>query len=1733
MKNLNRLPQIFKLKILVLFFIITFSSLTLKAQAPYWNTTSIDTTLNFFSISDSAELFYLTHGLDTVKGSGFMEFKRWKNFWNTRISVDSNNRGGFNAYQSAINTIVNGTLCSSNFGNNPWSFIGHSTNNTTGNKHYGLGRINKIWVDAKHHTNGNVIYAGTSNGGLYKTTTGNTTNPNWVCITDGLKMPYLGVGDMAIHPDDENKIYLGTTSTTRNGSIGLWKSTDGGLNWSSTKFSCDYTNPNAIRKVEKVVISHVKVGGNNIIYIISGDKLLKSTDDVTTTPATYYDANEQEINDIVLFKDVNNTIIISVDATLDGNGDIVKPWKVLKKDDTQSQWQDISNSMGITTTPITSIELSATDANNAYIGALATHPHSGKNANMQYTISNNYGVSWSSKSSTINSGSAARFKIDLVISNSNVDVVFIGGVTMAVSTNEGASFSLSSNRATGFSGWVHADTRDLEIQTINGVDHIYSGNDGGIDFTNDNGMTWTPLYGTGLNISEIYGFDFDLKRKNLFYGTQDNGTWRQNSGNYTHYIGGDGVQVFCDNNKEPANFLIKSNDNAPFFDLFNGLSTAKVYYDNETLGWHGRHPITVCDGKGAIYLGQHPKLNKLLSTGVSTYSYSTIQDFRLLTPSPQHRIYGIGVSKSNPEIVYAGFEDVEYYFPGRRPRLFKVSNLSTTPTVIDITPNIPFKPSMGISKIVVHPLNADTLWVCYGEHMSSDGNSLSNERIYVSHDGGATFNVSKVGLTLLNSDVPPISIPMPMPITDLVYDEYTGGMYAGTDIGVYYNEDPVNTNSPWVCYNTNLPTCIITSLKIDYCNRKLLASTFGKGLLECNLASNIPVARSPITSSLLNVPVNTIENCFSNLIIQSGKTLTVNGTLRMATNTTITIQAGGKLVLDGGTITSICDKPWSGIIVEGTYNQPATSLTFHGRVNMTNGAIISNAKTAFSLAGKLPNGNVDWAKTGGQLYALNATFLNNKTDVEMLSYNPKNSTTGTYTGSATQFNNCTFKTTDATLFKWNEVNGAHIVLWEMNSINFNSCHFTDDRTHILPQNSTLPPPLLTTEIMSAGRTGILAINSEFGLYSLTGGSPTPNTFTNLKNGIRYYNNGKASKSPRIEYCEFNNCIGGIYAGGNHFSTIRSNTFNINAKSDLTDPDILENGVYGLYLDKSDGFNTEGNLFKGDFNIPSNGRFNNTGIAARNCGDIENNLYRSDFQNLNVGIEPLSHNKNAGKIEGLQFKCNTFQNHVDEVYVLDDVAYPAAIKDLGIRSEQGDFTKLEPADNSFDNNALSLNLNLNNKGNRYFYLYRNLPISANSYYPSKVTYNAISPQYNVWPNQAVNASTYDCKNTIPNWGRDEIYNHKDYANIKRGSFVPIWQQVTTAVDGGNTPGLIADVDNANNGNVTGIYNNLLTLSPYLSLHTLARLAAKETVFSPSMIKDVLVANPQAARSLWVIQTLENRNTPLSGSFMTAILAQDTVLTAYDTLQGNYASANYEYEQAIQELMFAFSLDSNTSIPQIAPFLNHPSNPNYHYQLAEMYFDVQDYTAYHSVSDSITTKFDTFNYDYPKHQSFVAFYNELQTWSPNLAEVYEKDSSKLAWLLTFANNNPKYPARLNGLLAWYDTFLVTDNVYNSDLQEQSPSQFLSKIEEIIANNAGIDLKIYPNPADNELTLNLSKEYTPNKIIIYDLNGKILSSTIWQSGLEFKLNTQFLNSGNYILAVLQVGKEPIYQKLSILKK
>ena len=139
-----------------------------------------------------------------------------------------------------------------------------------------------------------------------------------------------------------------------------------------------------------------------------------------------------------------------------------------------------------------------------------------------------------------------------------------------------------------------------------------------------------------------------------------------------------------------------------------------------------------------------------------------------------------------------------------------------------------------------------------------------------------------------------------------------------------------------------------------------------------------------------NVTINH-PTTFSNVEIHHGATLTITSTVKMANHSEIFIYSGGKLIIDGGTITYDCDENmWQGITI---FYDPSSPLSY-GSVEIINGGTIENANTAITV------------EPGGIVYANNANIKNYKQGISFFPLQQGQSgTSGTFINTNFEVNN--------------------------------------------------------------------------------------------------------------------------------------------------------------------------------------------------------------------------------------------------------------------------------------------------------------------------------------------------------------------------------------------------------------------------------------------------------------------------------------------------------------------------------------------------------------------------------------------------------------------------------------------------------------------------------------------------------------------------------------------------------
>lgn len=707
---------------------------------------------------------------ENSKEGGWQQFKRWEWFAKQRTypsGVFPHPEILFEEHLKCRNNSVYQKGIKATAAN--WTFIGPKVV-PTGPSGAGAGRLNCITF---HPTNSNTIWVGAACGGLWKTTDGGLT---WTSNTDLL--PSLSISDIAIDPGNPNTMFIATGDkygiyhswfTWGHYSAGVLKSTDGGVTWNATGLTYAMSN-NAL--IHRLIIHPTNP---NILFAATKTGVFKTTDGGTTwnnvRTGKFYD---------VEFSPSNPNILLAGDSLM-----------LYRSADGGTNW----SALGVNPNGRVSIAVTSGFPATFYVYTQSALYYSG-----------DAGANFSYRTSPYSACSAYGY-YDMVIDVSpvNENVLVAGGLKIVLSTDGGNTWNLVSNdMGTPGTDLVHADQHDLKFLPGSSTT-VFSANDGGFYKTTNQCANWSDR-SAGLDIKQYYrmGSSF-LTPTTIFAGSQDCGTDKITGPNTAAMVYGfDGMECLVDYTNN--NIVFVSTQGGAFKRSTNG----GIGFSNiSTSGCSWTSPLIMDPvNHDVMYLGAS-SVFKSVNNGVN-WTYTGYMDGSC--------IYSIEVAPSNTNYVYAASYG----------HIFRSVTAASTNSWTDITGTLPVS-SGAITGIAICSTDPDKVWVTFSGFSAGT-------KVYKTSDGGATW--TNVSGTLPN-----------VPVNCI---EYQGGsndvVYVGTDLGVFYRDA---TMSDWLSYNTGLPNVIIDELEVYTPTAKLRAATYGRGLWESDLQTAPPLTYDAGTVSMV------------------------------------------------------------------------------------------------------------------------------------------------------------------------------------------------------------------------------------------------------------------------------------------------------------------------------------------------------------------------------------------------------------------------------------------------------------------------------------------------------------------------------------------------------------------------------------------------------------------------------------------------------------------------------------------------------------------------------------------------------------------------------------------------------------------------------------------------------------------------------------------------------------------
>ncbi len=651
----------------------------------------------------------------------------------------------------------------------------------------------------------NVVYAGTENGIVFKSTDG---ADNWTAVTHDLNLG--GIRAVKVDPTDPGTVFFGDRHN-------VYKSTDGGGTW---ELSLNLTD---------IRVNDISINPEDpeIVMLATDKGLHRSTDG----GATWSQDFTEKCWDMEIKVDDANTVFLLKTNPITKlceffkSNDKGETW--VKKD---SGWID-ATANGTSDNSDNGARLAVTNADpDRLYAVLIGHYNEGVNDNNFLGVyrSDDAGENWALPNANTNGGpggpyagnhsclvtfwfnDAQRYpnasseynqgfyNLALDASDTDPDKFLVGFLNLFKSENGGATFERWGGYGGG-SGWQHPDIQDIDIVG----DDVWVSSDGGlnkydIDFSSHQskagGIAGSDFWGFdgGWNEDVMTGGRYHNGNTATIYGTYADGEFIRLGGaeattGYVHPAGGRKV-MHSDINPKVLPLTV----NGPT----SGFSFTT--YPNE--GYAGNNentseiePDPRCYNH--LYIGTDNTLQKSEDGGIS---WSVMASFGVDATAV---VTGIEVSRSNSDVIYL----IQNNSPSR---LWKSTDggLNFTQT------NSPPSAANG-AFISLDPLNEDHIWLAWNRG-GNNGN-----KVFESNDGGNSWiNLTS---TILNGHH----------VEQLLHIGGTdGGIYLATNLGVFYRSESEND---WIPCSEGLPARAAVNRMVPfYAKLKIRIATYGRGIWQ-------------------------------------------------------------------------------------------------------------------------------------------------------------------------------------------------------------------------------------------------------------------------------------------------------------------------------------------------------------------------------------------------------------------------------------------------------------------------------------------------------------------------------------------------------------------------------------------------------------------------------------------------------------------------------------------------------------------------------------------------------------------------------------------------------------------------------------------------------------------------------------------------------------------------------------
>ncbi|WP_370086748.1 T9SS type A sorting domain-containing protein [Ekhidna sp.] len=689
------------------------------------------------------------------------------------------------------------------------------------------GRTRALMWDPNDPNDEKLWAAGVA-GGIWFNNNVTDENSSWQNVNDF--MANLAVTSLVYDPTNTQVFYAGTGEGYFNGGsvrgAGIFKSTDGGANWSQLSSTSNST----FNYVQRVIVTT----SGTVLASTRDGGVQRSTDGgaswSTVLNSSSTGASSSRANDLDLA--TNGDIY----ATLG----IFSVGSIHRSTDDGASWEPITPSGSPERIEIAVAPSASSSTGSTVIYALASN----FNDEVEwFKKSTNGGSTWSnltipqyrSQDCNLSGTDFTRgqvwYDLTIAVKPTDENVVLAGGINVVKTSDGGVSTAEVSYWTGSCDSYVHADIHNIVFRP-NHPNEAVIGSDGGVSYSVNVGSSSDPSFSDrnkDYNVTQFYAVAAQNSVDVGYFiaGAQDNGTQQFTEGNGMSTVainGGDGAFCFID--QDDNNFQISSYV-YNVYDRHNSNGSWTGNLSNNQNQGRFINPADYDNEQNILYsAGDENQLMRISGITTTPNSQETLP-----VSLDGGKISAIRANANTNNRIYVGTGSGSIYL---------IDNANTTPSVTNITSNI--SAAGYISSIDVGSSD-DELIVTFSNYGIAS--------VWYTDDGGSTW-IDK------DNDG---SLP-DMPIRWALFNPNdTREVLLATELGVWSTSNITNANPGWEQSSADLANVRCDMLQYRSSDNLVIVATHGRGVFTSTVFDGLATPSDLIiTQNSLGITLNWTDN---------------------------------------------------------------------------------------------------------------------------------------------------------------------------------------------------------------------------------------------------------------------------------------------------------------------------------------------------------------------------------------------------------------------------------------------------------------------------------------------------------------------------------------------------------------------------------------------------------------------------------------------------------------------------------------------------------------------------------------------------------------------------------------------------------------------------------------------------------------------------------------------------------